>query len=172
MQLSANPGTRGAERSQAPFNADDTLEYVDSETRRLFVRVVSIAGLLAYAGYLLYRALYTFNRASPIFSLAVYLAELHGFLCLCFFVHEVWALRRRRVLPPQDQLNVDVFITTYNEDLDLLRQTVRGALAIRYPHRTFVLDDGRRPAVRRPTNQRNSRLYSSCSISMRSLRTE
>ena len=78
---------------------------------------------------------------------------------------QLWSLRRRTVPPPPPGLRVDVFITTYNEDVSLLRQTVRGALRMRYPHRTFILDDGRRAAVRqlarelgcgyitRPTNE-------------------
>src|SRR5205085_11378681 len=82
------------------------------------------------------------------FSFLVYLTELHGFYSLFFFFHEVWSLRGRRIVAPQEHLKVDVFITTYNEDVDLLRQTARAAVAMRYPHRTFLLDDGRRPAVK------------------------
>ena len=48
---------------------------------------------------------------------------------------------------PSGRYTVDVFITTYNEDVALLRQTVRAALAMRYPHRTYVCDDGRRAEV-------------------------
>ncbi|MGY3616221.1 glycosyltransferase [Bradyrhizobium sp. USDA 10063] len=48
-------------------------------------------------------------------------------------------------LPPR----VDIFITTVNEELDVLRRTVVGAKAIRFPEiRVFVLDDGRRDWVR------------------------
>jgi cellulose synthase (UDP-forming) len=45
-------------------------------------------------------------------------------------------------------VSVDVFITTYGEDLDVIRRTVRAALAMRGAHRTFVLDDGRSDEVR------------------------
>jgi cellulose synthase (UDP-forming) len=51
-------------------------------------------------------------------------------------------------VPAAPGLKVDVFVTTYNEDVDLLRQTLRAAIAMRYPHQTYVLDDGRRDAVR------------------------
>jgi cellulose synthase (UDP-forming) len=37
---------------------------------------------------------------------------------------------------------VDVFITCYNEPVELVRETVRAAKAISYPHQTFILDDG------------------------------
>jgi len=40
---------------------------------------------------------------------------------------------------------VDVFIATYNEELEVLERTIVGAKALDYPHiRVFVLDDGRR----------------------------
>lgn len=44
---------------------------------------------------------------------------------------------------------IDVYIATYNEDADVLRRTIAGALATSYPNmRIFVLDDGRRPWLR------------------------
>lgn len=47
-----------------------------------------------------------------------------------------------------ERANVDVFITTYGEDLDVIRRTVLAALAIKGAHTTWVLDDGRSDAVR------------------------
>jgi cellulose synthase (UDP-forming) len=44
--------------------------------------------------------------------------------------------------------SVDVFVTTYGEDLAVIRRTVSAALAIRGHHRTLVLDDGRSDDVR------------------------
>lgn len=135
--------------SAPPFSADETLEYLDTPARRLLTRTVSVAALLIYACYLVYRAWFTINYEALTFSLLVYFAELHGFLSLFFYFHQVWGMRRRRVVTAPTGLKVDVFITTYNEDVDLLRQTLRAAVGMRYPHRTYVLDDGRRPAVRR-----------------------
>lgn len=43
---------------------------------------------------------------------------------------------------------VDVFITVYGEDIETVRRTVRGAVAMRGAHRTWILDDGRSDAVR------------------------
>jgi len=129
------------------INADDTLQYLDAPATRLLRRVVSIAALAIYAAYLVYRAAFTINYDALTFSLLVYFAELHGFVSLVFFFHQAWGLRRRTVVTPAERLKVDVFITTYDEDLGLLRQTLRAAVAMRYPHRTFVLDDGRRPGV-------------------------
>ncbi len=43
---------------------------------------------------------------------------------------------------------IDVFITTYGEDIEVIRRTVSAALAMHGRHRTYVLDDGRSDAVR------------------------
>ena len=43
---------------------------------------------------------------------------------------------------------VDVFIPTYNEPLEILRETVLCAVNMRYPHLTYILDDGNREEVR------------------------
>ncbi len=41
---------------------------------------------------------------------------------------------------------VDIYIATYNEELEVIERTLAGARAIDYPSfRVFVLDDGRRP---------------------------
>lgn len=143
-----HPHDTRTQTAAAPFNADDTLVYADSPGRRLLVQVVSVVALSVYFVYLAYRLLYTINRDAIVFSSLLYFAEVHGFLSLLFYFHAAWAMRARRVVAPPAGLKVDVFITTYNEDVELLRKTVRAAIAMRYPHRTFVLDDGRRPAVR------------------------
>lgn len=48
----------------------------------------------------------------------------------------------------EELTTVDVFITTYGEDIEVIRRTVSAALAIRGLHRTIVLDDGRSDEVR------------------------
>ncbi|MGM3367038.1 UDP-forming cellulose synthase catalytic subunit, partial [Escherichia coli] len=61
----------------------------------------------------------------------------------------VWRLKERGEPPAAPEgLTVDVLITTYNEPIDLVMGTARAAQAIRYPHRTWVLDDGNRPEMR------------------------
>ena len=48
----------------------------------------------------------------------------------------------------EETASVDIFVTTYGEDLEVIRRTVSAALAIRGHHRTLVLDDGRSDEVR------------------------
>lgn len=45
-------------------------------------------------------------------------------------------------------VEIDVFITTYGEDLETIRRTVTAALAMQGRHHTWVLDDGRSDEVR------------------------
>jgi cellulose synthase (UDP-forming) len=46
------------------------------------------------------------------------------------------------------RLDVDVFITVYGEDLEVIRRTTTAAIAMRGEHTTWVLDDGESDAVR------------------------
>jgi hypothetical protein len=120
------------------FDADLSLVHVESPVRRAMRKAAAVSGLVVCAAYLVYRGLYTLNPDALAFSVAVYLAEVHGFFSLAFYYFQIWEVRRRTVPPAPPGLSVDVFITTCNEDVDLLRQTVRGALNMRYPHRTVV----------------------------------
>jgi cellulose synthase (UDP-forming) len=58
---------------------------------------------------------------------------------------------RLRALPPADLPDIDVFITTYNEDIEVLERTIISATAIDWPAerlKIWVLDDGRRDWLR------------------------
>ncbi|GAA5519029.1 hypothetical protein Lsed01_01467 [Demequina sediminis] len=46
------------------------------------------------------------------------------------------------------RVTVDVFVTVYGEDVEVVRRTVAAAVAIRGRHRTWVLDDGRSDQIR------------------------
>ena len=67
-------------------------------------------------------------------------ALLHIFMC--------WRLTVRQAPPPRPGMTVDVFVPTYNESVDLVRKTLLAARAMDYPHETWLLDDGRRDAMR------------------------
>lgn len=102
---------------------------------------------LAVAGtYLVWRA-GTLNPAAPVFSGLIYGAELFGFVTALLHLFMVWGLTVRRAPPPEPGLNVDVFVPTYNEPVDLLRRTLLAARNMDYPHQTWLLDDGDRPQM-------------------------
>jgi cellulose synthase (UDP-forming) len=58
--------------------------------------------------------------------------------------------RRLAAADPASLPAVDVFVTTYNEPLEVLERTIVAALALDWPNlRVWVLDDGRRDWLRR-----------------------
>ena len=53
---------------------------------------------------------------------------------------------RLRSLPTEQLPSVDVYIPTYNEPIEVLENTITGAICLDYPNVSiWVLDDGRRP---------------------------
>ena len=60
-----------------------------------------------------------------------------------------WNVSPPKRPPAPRNLSVDFFIPTYNEPYEVLSLTIAGAVAADHPHETYVLDDGKRPWVRR-----------------------
>jgi cellulose synthase (UDP-forming) len=63
------------------------------------------------------------------------------------FYVTTWWPTRYAIPEPMPGRSVDVFITTYNEPVDLVRETVMCAVNMTYPHKTYILDDGKRPEM-------------------------
>ncbi|MEO0758207.1 MAG: UDP-forming cellulose synthase catalytic subunit [Cyanobacteria bacterium J06648_16] len=121
----------------------------------LHLLLVVLSGLTTLR-YLYYRTSYTINFDSALdltFSLLLYAAELYAIATLVLSYFQTLKIRERRAIPldtwPQDQWpSVDIYIPTYNEDVDIVRKTVLGALNIDYPapkKQVYILDDGRAP---------------------------
>ena len=114
--------------------------------RRKTLRAAILVNIVLLVWWLSW--LYDYSHAAnPWLYTALVVAETFGITQVLGYWFTVWHDRepeRKRARVPG---RVDVFITTYNESVELVEQTVRGALAMRYPHRTYVLDDGRRPEM-------------------------
>ncbi len=116
-----------------------------------FRQPLMLLTLVICAIYLVYRGLYTLNLESPyaVFaSLILYLAEVWGCVSLALFFLQVWDVKEPPEQPVLEGRTVDVFVPTYNEDVQMLRGTLQACVAMEYPHRTYVLDDGRRAEVK------------------------
>ncbi|MHB1036626.1 MAG: glycosyltransferase [Pirellulales bacterium] len=117
-------------------------------SRRHWMMFISTAMVLVY---LTFRAAFTLNLSTgyaTFASLLLYLGEAWGcFLMLLYFV-QIWHPVEPKPCEPWEGKSVDVLIPTYNEDAHLLRGTIRASVDMDYPHRTYVLDDGRRPEIR------------------------
>lgn len=108
---------------------------------------LAVLSMLVTTYYLVWR-LGTFNPDAPIFSIVLYSAEVYGFITALMFYFTVWRPTRRQSPPAPPGLSVDVFIPTLNEDSDIIRKTALGCLKMTYPHKTYLLDDGKRPEIK------------------------
>ena len=111
------------------------------------IRSLAIASLAFGLYWLFWRWTQTLNPDHMIFSVLLVSAETWGWIGSAFFLFHAWHVRDREPPPAPPGKSVDVFITTYDEPLEVLRRTAIGARAIRYPHRTYILDDGKRDEV-------------------------
>lgn len=126
-----------------------------SETRRarrLFVfRILAFANIAAGIVYLgwRYTASLNFDPRAVWFSLLLVAAETYSFIDSLLFILMMWKPQRRKPPEPLEGKEVDVFITTYNEPVDLVRLTAEAALRIDWePKRVYILDDGSRPEMK------------------------
>ncbi|GFE72725.1 UDP-forming cellulose synthase catalytic subunit [Novosphingobium sp. TCA1] len=90
-----------------------------------------------------------------LFGTGLYLAELYAWVILILgFIQTSWPLDRPVIEPkgdPETWPTVDIYIPTYNESLEIVRNTVFAAMDLDYPvdrYRIFILDDGKRPEFR------------------------
>lgn len=87
-------------------------------------------------------------------SVPLYLAEIYGFLsCLFFYFQTAGGEGGPLSVPTVDSFPmVDVFVTVYNEPIDILYKTLVGCLNMDYPKerlKVYVLDDGGREEVKK-----------------------
>ncbi|HEY9738469.1 MAG TPA: glycosyltransferase family 2 protein, partial [Trichocoleus sp.] len=110
--------------------------------------------------YLYYRTFNTLNLdgwVNAAFSLLLYAAELYAIATLLLAYFQTLKIKDRKPVDishiPQEQLqSVDIYIPTYNEDVEIVRKTALAALAIDYPtakKQVYILDDGRKFPERR-----------------------
>jgi cellulose synthase (UDP-forming) len=115
---------------------------------RYGLRVLVALAWMTATYYITWRYGYSINwRYWPV-ALALLAAETYSYLDAWLFGLGVWRLKIRPAPPaPIPGTTVDVFITCYNEPVELVRETAVAARDIEWPHRTFILDDGRSPAM-------------------------
>lgn len=136
----------GLPRFLARLAGDDPVAQGVLKGRLLRALIVLNLGFGTW--YIVWRALYSVNWALWPLGVALLLAELYSYVDCWLFGLTMWRFRVRGAPPPPpDDATVDVFITCYNEPVELVRETARAARAIRYPHHTWILDDGASPAM-------------------------
>ncbi len=113
-------------------------------------RLRHLAGIIYIASSLLYLGwrLTVFNENAITLSTMYFIADVIAVVLGFFAIFASWHYRHREAPPAAPGLSVDVLIPVYKEPAGMIRRTVEGALAIRYPHKTWLLDDGRRDELR------------------------
>lgn len=113
------------------------------------VHTVAVLAGIYMIYYLIWRFSETLNPQYIVFSLLLLAAEFQGFLNFLLFTLMTWDISSNDPLPVLEAFKtIDVFVPTYNEDLEILEATLTGCVHMRLNHTTYVLDDGRRPQVK------------------------
>ncbi|CAN7553385.1 UDP-forming cellulose synthase catalytic subunit [Acidovorax sp. LjRoot117] len=125
---------------------------------RLSTLAMIVLSISASSRYIYWRFTDTIgftNWVDAAFGYGLVLAELYAFAVLLIgYLQTAWPLQRRPVPMPADVStwpSVDVFIPSYNEPLEVVRQTVFSAMSLDWPQdrlHVYVLDDGRRQDFR------------------------
>lgn len=128
----------------------ETMRRARSATRRMaLIRLVIVLAAASGINYIAWRWLASVNWEAWWIAVPLVVAETYSLIDSLIFALGAWRLRERHDAPPITRpVTVDVLVTTYNEPLDLVMRTARAALDIRYPHQTWILDDGDRPELR------------------------
>lgn len=122
-----------------------------SEYLHLFLIVLSVVTTIRY---LYYRISYTLNFddiVNGFFCFLLFTAELYAICTLVLAYFQTLKIKDRKpvdlsLYPQEEWPKVDIYIPTYNEDVEIVRKTTLCALAIDYPadkKHVYVLDDGR-----------------------------
>jgi cellulose synthase (UDP-forming) len=137
-----------------------------SPARELLWQFLAIVSLVLGANYIRWRWAESLNYDALWFAVPLAVAETLAYIGLLLFAFNLWFTRDVPPKAPPRTIGectddpaggdrpvaVDVFITTYNEEEELVRLSIRDAKRLAYPHpvelRIHVLDDGRRATMR------------------------
>ncbi len=116
--------------------------------------IMMIVAVLMSTRYIYFRATQTLHFNSEIeaiLGIGLFLAELYIWIVIMLsYLQNLFPLKRTIVPLPDDTAkwpSVDVYIPTYNESLEVVRDTVLAAQCLDYPAdklRIYLLDDGKR----------------------------
>lgn len=116
---------------------------------RLWTRLAVVLTVILGLNYVAWRWTDSLNWDAWWIAVPLVVAETYSLIDVMLFGMTVWQLKIRKGAPaPPHDATVDVLITTYNEDLDMVMTTALAAQRIRHPHSTWILDDGARPELK------------------------
>lgn len=124
------------------------------KARRILIALILITAVSStrYLYWRITQTLVTDGIVEPILSFGLLAAECYAWAVLLLAFFQTARPLERKIVPlPEDQSlwpSVDVYIPTYNESLDVVRDTVLAAQNLNYPknkYNIYILDDGKRP---------------------------
>jgi cellulose synthase (UDP-forming) len=123
------------------------------DSRPWLLHVVAVSALVWQACYLIWRIAFSWRGADPVLWTLLLMVDVYGLVSLAVLTWFSWRIDPpgasvAEALPATDPVGVDVYVCTYDESVHVLRATLLGCAALRYPHRTYLLDDGRRPEMK------------------------
>jgi cellulose synthase (UDP-forming) len=135
----------------------------DNKFRTYLFQFSGIFTLVLGFSYLHWRWAHSLNPAALWFAVPLVLAETLSFVGTTLFVVNMWANKdAEKTAPvhflsdiedldgrPDRPVKIDVFIASYNEDVEMVRHSIVDAKKMTYPFadvdiRIYILDDGRR----------------------------
>ncbi len=145
---------------------EDRRPYPAIESSKFRTALFQFSGIVTVAlgiAYLHWRWRYSLNPDAMVFSIFLVTAETLSFLSTVMIIINFWEYKDPEKNPPVHMLSdieelqgrpdrpvrLDVFIATYNEDVELVRLSIIDAKKLNYPYpdvkiKIYVLDDGRR----------------------------
>jgi cellulose synthase (UDP-forming) len=135
----------------------------DNIYRTLLFQFIAMITIGLGLAYLHWRWRFSLNPDALWFAYPLVLAETLSFFGTVLIIYNLWAFKDPKKNPPVHMLSdiedlngrkdrpvrIDVFIATYNEDVEIVRYSIRDAKNMKYPYpdvpiKVFILDDGRR----------------------------
>lgn len=128
------------------------LRRLNIKDREMFA-IFAVSVLLGFS-YLVWRIFFTIDYSVNLtWPLTLLIAEAYSFVVFAIFAFASINLRQK--LPSLGAKDikyfpsVDIFICTYNESENILKDTITGCKNIRYKNKKiYLLDDGNRPAIK------------------------
>jgi cellulose synthase (UDP-forming) len=126
----------------------------DESRRLVLLRIWIVLTIALGLNYVIWRWFASINWGAWWIAVPLVIAETYSIIDLSLFGITIWRSRQRpNSSPPPAARTVDVFITTYNEPVELVLETAAAATHISYPHQTWILDDGDRAELRQAASE-------------------
>ncbi|OAT34797.1 UDP-forming cellulose synthase catalytic subunit [Proteus myxofaciens] len=128
------------------------IQDIPGRLASIMMTMLALTIACRYIWWRYHSTLYWTDNFSLICGLLLLLAETYAW-CVLFlsFMQCIWPLHRKPISMPDDITkwqNVDIFIPTYNEDLQIVKPTIYASLNLDWPKdklTIYLLDDGNRP---------------------------